>query len=397
MKRSTPSRWHCAAQLIVAAVALFAVLLQVAQAAPVASAKPASPAGPAGTAAATAGPPALAVLTTRPQPARLPLRVAANGNIAAWQENSIGSTSEGLRLAEVLVQVGDRVRRGQVLARFDTALLDAELASRRAAWAEAEASAAEALANAGRAQALQASGAMSAQQIGQFQLAAHTAQARRDAAQAQLQAQQLRLAQSLVRAPDDGVISASLATVGAVPSAGQALFRLIRRQRLEWRAEVPAAQLAQLAPGQAVSVVPVGGPVLRGTVRSVAPVVDPSTRNGLVYVDLPVGSAARAGMFARGDIDIGAGPAALTLPATAVLQREGGDCVFTLGAGARVVQTRVTIGRRAGDRVEVLAGIDASSRVVAAGASFLADGDRVRVVDGPPPHAPAASPSPPVQ
>jgi RND family efflux transporter MFP subunit len=326
--------------------------------------------------------PALAVTVIQPQLTTLPLRVPANGNIAAWQEASVGTEADGLRLTEVRVNVGDRVRRGQVLARFEAAPVATELASRRAALAESEAALSEAAANAQRARDLQASGALSAQQINQYLTAERMAEARHEAARAVARTQELRLAQTEVRAPDDGVISTRSATVGAVLPAGQELFRLIRRSRLEWRAEVAAPQLARLSPGQGATVTPVGGEAILGTVRMVAPAVDTQTRNGVVYVDLPAGGTARAGMFARGEIEVGRGSQALTLPQAAVLQREGFDYVLRVGPDSRVLQTKVKLGRRAGDRVEVLAGVDAATRVVARGGAFLGDGDLVNVIEG---------------
>ena len=203
--------------------------------------------------------PALSVTTTQPQSASLPLKIAANGNIAAWQEAIIGTEANGLRLAEVRVNVGDVVRRGQVLATFAPDMMQADVAQIRAVVAEAEAALAEAAVNAKRARELQTSGALSDQQINQFMTAERTAQARLDAQRAQANVQALRLRQTQVLAPDDGVISARSATVGAVLPAGQELFRLIRQGRLEWRAEVAAAELARLKPGMAASVTPAGG------------------------------------------------------------------------------------------------------------------------------------------
>ena len=327
--------------------------------------------------------PALTVAVTQPQAATWPARIAANGNIAPWQEASIGAEASGLRLAEVRVDVGDVVRRGQVLATFAADTVAAELTHSRAGQAEAQAVLAEAAANAQRARDLQPSGALSAQQIEKYLTAERMAQARLEAAAAAAQTQALRLAQTRVMAPDDGVISARSATVGAVLAGGQELFRLIRQGRLEWRAEVAAPALARLQPGQAVTVTPAGGAPIAGRVRILAPTVDRNTRNGLAYVDLPPGSAARAGMFGRGEIDIGAGSPALTLPQSAVQQRDGFHYVLRIGADSRVVQTKVTIGRRAGDRVEIVAGLDAAAPVVAAGGAFLADGDLVRVVEAP--------------
>lgn len=338
--------------------------------------------------------PALTVSTTAPQRSSLPVSVAANGDIAPWQEASVGAEVNGLRLAEVRVNVGDRVRKGQVLAVFAPEAVRADLAQTRAAVAEAEATLAEAQANAERVKGLQASGAMSAQQVNQVLTAERTAAARLEAQRAALQSQQLRLSQTQVLAPDAGLISARMATVGAVVPAGTELFRLIRQGRLEWRAEVSSDDLARVQPGQTVRLVAAGGAEVAGRVRMVAPTVNAGTRNGMVYVDLPAPGAARAGMFARGEFVLGQS-IALTLPQEAVLLRDGFSYVFTVGADQRVTRVKVQAGRRVGDRVEILGGLDPAARVVAAGAGFLGDGDTVRVVAAPAaPAAPAVARQP---
>ena len=323
---------------------------------------------------------ALTVTTAQPQRATLATAVHANGNVAAWQEAIVGAEVNGARLAEVRVNVGDVVKRGQLLATFAPDLIQADLAQSKAAVAEAEATLADAAANAQRARDLQASGALSAQQINQLLTAERTAQARLDALRAGVQVQQLRLQQTQVLAPDNGVISARGATVGAVVPAGQELFRLIRGSRLEWRGEVAASDLALLKPGQAVKVSAGGAPPVAGKVRMVAPTVDAATRNGIVYVDLPQPALLKAGMFARGEFETGQSNA-LTLPQTAVLLRDGFSYVFRVGADNRVTQTKVSVGRRSGDRIEVTSGLEPGARVVASGAGFLSDGDTVRVVD----------------
>ena len=336
--------------------------------------------------AAKAARAALTVTAVSPQALAIPLTVTANGNIAAWQEAGIGAEANGLRLAEVKVNVGDVVKRGQVLASFTPDTIAAELAQTRAAVAEAEATLAEASANAQRARELQATGALSAQQINQYLTAERTAQARLEAQRAAAKTQQLRLAQTQVLAPDNGVISARSATVGAVLPAGQELFRLIRGGRLEWRAEVSAADLAQLKPGVAAAVTPAGGTPIVGKLRMVAPTVDPATRNGIVYVDLPQPGSARAGMFARGEFEIGQ-TQGLSLPQSAVLLREGFSYVLQVGPDSKVQQVKVSTGRRWADRVEITGGVERNARVVASGGGFLGDGDLVRVVDA----APAAA------
>ena len=334
---------------------------------------------------------ALTVAVAQPQLTPLAVKISANGNIAAWQEASVGTEANGLRLASVTANVGDVVKRGDVLAQFAPDTIEADLAQSRAAVAEAEATLAEASANAQRARELQTTGALSTQQIAQYTTAEQTAKARLEAQRALDKVQRLRLKQTEVRAPDSGVISARSATVGAVLPAGQELFRLIRKGRLEWRAEVSAPDLALLKPGVPVTVVPAGGTPVAGTVRMLAPTVDPQTRNALVYVDLPAPGAARAGMYARGDFTLGSGQG-LTLPQTAVLLRDGFSYVLRVGPDSKVTQTKVTVGRRSGDRIEIRAGLDATARVVASGGGFLVDGDTVRVVDAPAsPAAPAAS------
>ena len=346
---------------------------------------------------ASAPKPALTVTVTKPQVASLPLRISANGNIAPWQEASIGTEANGLRLADVRVNVGDVVKRGQVLATFAPDSVQADVAQIRASVAEAEATLAEAAANAQRARELDSTGALSAQQINQYVTAERTAQARLQAQRAAAQVQQLRLRQTQVLAPDNGVISARSATVGAVLPAGQELFRLIRQGRLEWRAEVAAADLARLKPGLPVSLsvnTAAAGTTatapIAGRVRMVAPTVDAQTRNGIVYVDLVAPGEARAGMFARGDFEIGTGQG-LTLPQSAVQLRDGFSYVLRVGADSKVSEAKVAVGRRIGDRIEITGGLDAASRVVASGGGFLGDGDTVRVVEATTASAPSAT------
>ena len=326
--------------------------------------------------------PALTVTGTQAQTQALPIKLTANGNIAAWQEASVGAEIGGLRLAEVLVNVGDTVQRGQVLARFATDAVQADLAQARALVAEASASAQEATANADRVRALLNTGVFSGQQSSQYLTAEQTAKARVESAKAVMAAQLLRLKNTEVRASDSGIISARLATVGAVVGAGSELFKLIRQGRLEWRAEVGANDLYRLPVGAAVSVAAASGSLVTGRVRTVAPTVDPQTRSGLVYVDLPSGpsrqAGLKAGMFASGEFELGSSPA-LTVPQQAVVVRDGFSYVFRLNADQRVSQLKVQTGRRVGERVELLDGVGAESSLVASGAGFLNDGDLVKV------------------
>ena len=154
---------------------------------------------------------------------------------------------------------------------------------------------------------------------------------------------------------------------------------MIRQGRLEWRAEVPSADLAAVKTGQTVLVTPPNLAPIKGRVRMVGPTVDPQTRNGLVYVDLAPGGGAKAGMFARGEFEIGSG-SGLTLPQTAVVLRDGFSYVHKVGPESRIQEIKVKVGRRSADRIEIVEGLTADTQVVASGGAFLADGDTVRVV-----------------
>ena len=326
---------------------------------------------------------ALTVSVTQAELEEWPLLLSANGNVVAWQEAIIGAEAGGLRLNEVLVNVGDQVRKGQLLARLQSDTLRADLAQTHASLAEAEALLDEAGANAERARKLQPSGAMSTQQITQLLTAEQTARARVAVLQAKIKADEVRLSQTEVKAPDDGSISARLATVGAVVQGGEQLFRLIRGNRLEWRAEVPSSVLKRLKPGMTATIFTASGTEVQGTLRMIAPTVDAQTRNGLVYVDITQTHDAKAGMFARGEISLGSS-SVLTLPQSAVQMRDGFHYVYRVGADNKLTQTKVSVGRRSGERVEISGGIDALQRVASSGVGFLSDGDTVRIVDTPP-------------
>jgi HlyD family secretion protein len=366
-----PLMWTALAASMLAAVAMTTIKAQ--------AKTDGSPSEPVASAlAATKA--ALTVTVTSPQRTPIALRVHANGNVAAWQEAVVGTEANGLRLAQVLVNVGDVVKRGQVLATFASSTVQADLSQVQASVAEAKATLAEATANAQRARELKTTGALSDQQISQLLTFEQTAKARLNAQQAAAKVQQLRLAQTKVLAPEFGVISARNATVGAVLPAGQELFRLIVKNRLEWRGEVAASDLALVKPGMPVKVNTSSGQAVNGKVRMVAPTVDAQTRNALVYVDLLDGANARAGMFARGEFEVGS-MEGMTLLQSAVQLRDGLSYVLVVGDNGKVTETKVQVGRRVGERIEVTQGLEPKARVVASGGSFLADGDTVRVVE----------------
>jgi RND family efflux transporter MFP subunit len=349
---------------------------------------------------------ALTVTSALPQAASLPIRLTANGNVVAWQEASIGSELNGLRLEQVRVNVGDKVRAGQVLAVLSSAAIKADVAQARATLMEAQANAVEAQANVARARTLESTGALSAQQISQYMTTAQAAEARIASATAALTSQQLRLSYTQLVAPDDGVISARTASVGTVVSSGAELFKMIRQGRLEWRAEVIASELGRIQIGTTALVTASNGSTLTGRVRMIAPTVDAQTRIALVYVDLPDPapkrqnkpnkqnkqdqqqderhSSFKAGMFASGQFALGNSDA-MTVAQQSVVVRDGFSYVFRLNPDQRVNQVKITPGRRVGERIEVVSGITPQTNIVVAGAGFLNEGDLVNNVESAPP------------
>jgi RND family efflux transporter MFP subunit len=313
--------------------------------------------------------PALTVTTTTARRAVWPVTLSASGSIAPWQEASVGAQVGGYQLIEVRVNVGDHVRRGEVLARLDSALLRAE-------EAQLLANDEQAIANRQRALALQSEGAISDQEVLQFVTAAKVSAAL-------LASKRLQLRYTDVIAPDDGVISARTATLGAVSAAGEELFRLIRGGRLEWRGELTAAQLSSVAKGQVVDLALPDGSSASAKVRDTAPALDGRSRLGLVYADLVSGNHARAGMYANGQVVVSQ-TSALVVSAETVVIRDGRTYVVKLvdeTATPAVALQSVTLGRRRNDEVEIVSGLTGSETLVAAGAGFLSDGDIVRIGD----------------
>ncbi len=332
-------------------------------------------------AAQTPAAPALTVTRAIPQWRQWPMLIEASGTITAWQEAVIGAQQTGLRLIEVSANVGDQVRRGQLLARFDADMLRADLAQLHANLAQARANAAQAETNRQRVLKLKNAATLSQQELLRYQTEAETSRTQVDAIKAQLAAKQLQLSYAEVRAPDDGVISARQATLGAVAGSGQELFRLIRQNRLEWRGELTAAQMAQCQAGQKIQLSLPDGGSADATVRQLAPALDEQSRLGIVYADILPGSRARVGMYANGRIVLTQSPA-LTVPAASLVIRDGRSYVLKLqndADTAPVSLTAVSAGRRQGTEIEIVQGLREADRVVVEGAGFLNDGDLVHI------------------
>lgn len=334
----------------------------------------------------------LVVTTVAPERRAIVRDLVASGSVAAWEEMSLGVELTGIRIAQVLVEVGDEVQAGQPLVILDRRTLEVQARQAEASLNQAKASLELARANARRGATLVEEGLISSSDVDQLRADLLNAEAQLTTAEANRDEARLRLSFATLVAPDAGVISARLVQPGQVVTTGNELLRLIRRGRLEWRAELSERDLTRVVEGATVVLTAPAGDEVTGVVRAVSPAVDPETRNGLVYADLPDPGPLRAGMFAQGRIVLGKAEAPV-LPRESVVFRDGFPYVFvvaplpaddgrpaTAAEGELLVveRRRIDTGSQQDDFTEITAGLAADERVVRQGAGFLSDGDIVR-------------------
>jgi HlyD family secretion protein len=267
--------------------------------------------------------PALTVRLTTLHEDKWARSLGANGSITPWQEAIISAQVQGLRIADVKVSIGDYVQQGDVLVTLDNmSRINGEPGS------------------------------------------AHSSEGR-------------------IVAPDSGIISAANANVGSMLQPGVELFRLIRKGRLEWHADLTADELMLIRKGMAAEISVGEGRTIKGTVRAISPSVNPQTRYGYALVTLPESRGIVAGAFARGTFDVSGGnKTLLSLPQSAVMQRGSKTFVLIVGPDNRVHERAVTVGQRQGDRVQIKQGLKIGEPVVEVGGAFLTEGDVVQVVKG---------------
>jgi HlyD family secretion protein len=351
--------------------------------------------------------PAVTVAAVAPAPFRQTVQVT--GTLVPREEILIAPEIEGYRLVEVLVDQGARVQKGEVLARLETATLEAQLAQNDATIARsvaaiaqaesqittAEARVEEARNSLNRAEPLRKSGYLSESTFDQREALARTADAalvsardglrvataEKSLAEAQRRELLWKMSRTEIKAPAAGIVSQRNARIGGLgSSAGEPLFRIIAAGEVELDAEVPEVQLAQLSPGQPATVMISGLADSTGRVRIVSPEIDRTTRLGRVRILLDPLERPRVGSFARGTVTT-AERTGLSVPTSAVLFQGGGSRVQVV-IDDRIVTKAVKTGLSEGDRVEIVEGLAAGDRVVAKAGTFLRDGDRVRPIAG---------------
>ncbi len=356
-------------------------------------------------------PPSMSVTVAPVETTRVARTLNTTGTVAARDLIAVLPQTTGLQIEQILVDEGDVVKAGQVMAVLDNSVLQAQLSQakaevessqavvrqRQAALAQGRASLAEAERIFKRNQQLANAGAISREDLDTRATAVATAteavrvaEANISSAQAdvrssiaRVQQLQTQLEQTVVRAPAGGIVAEKNVEIGNVTNGTQQLFSIIRGGLVELQAQVPAIQLPQVRIGVPALITSDTDPRVRlqGKVREIAPLVDPQSRQATVTIDIPSTSLLRPGMFARAAITTTTVPG-LTIPAKAVVpQPDGSSIVFVLSNQDKVQAQPVEVGEvLIGGRVEILNGLKLGDRVAVAGAGYLKDGDRVQVV-----------------
>ncbi len=351
-------------------------------------------------------PPAIRVVTAEKR--ELIETLSVNGTVVAREEAATGSDLNGLTVTALNADIGDTVKKGDVLAVLDRSMLDTQMAQMVASRAQAEANIAQMRAQIvdsevgvrqanealERARTLQGKGVATQAQLDDAVNALDSAKAKLDSAQkglavsqsqlgvidAQTQNVEVQIAKTDLRAPADGLILARNATLGGVVSAsGGPLFRIAIDGELELAATVAETALPRLQTGMPAVIRLAGDDrPIEGSIRRISPEVDQASRLGAIRIAFPQGSAARVGNFARGEIEI-VKHEGVAVPASAVVYR-GPEAFLQAVEEGRVRTVPVTLGARSGQLVEIASGLAVGQDVVSRAGTFVADGDVVMPV-----------------
>jgi RND family efflux transporter MFP subunit len=371
-------------QLVAALLAVLALGFMMAQRA----SRPASPVDPAQQT------PLVSVIV--PGKTATTSAVTFTGAISARYDMPIGVEDSG-RIAAVLVEAGDRVRAGQLLARLDTSVVASQVASLSAQLEQARAEAVLAAQELKRAeQIVESVAALSQSEVDRRRAEVQTRNARVRAAEAQLAESRARQGRTEVRAPSDGIVLTRTAEVGQTATPGGApLFRLGRGGEVEMRGQVSEQDLPKLRLGQSarVRITGVTEP-FEGQVRLLAAVIDPQTRLGEIRVALTPHPDLRPGAFARGEV-VTEREQRPVLPQTAVMSDGTQNYVLIAGEGDKVARRNVRIASTGPRGVVIAAGLTGTERVITTAGPFLREGEVVRVSEAGAATTPAAAPAKP--
>jgi HlyD family secretion protein len=305
--------------------------------------------------------------------------VSASGPLAARRDQPVGIAGSGGKVVRVLVDAGNWVRTGQVLAIIDRSVQAQQAAQLAAQVDAARANAALAQSNYERALALQGRGFVSKAEIDSKRATRDAANAQVKVAQAQLGATRAEIGRLNVVAPTDGLVLSRNVEVGQIVGPGSgALFRLAAGGQMEMRAQLSQQDLAAVHVGMAAQVTPVGSDSsIQGSVWQVAPMIDPQSRLGDVRIAIPYTPAIRPGGFAEARITAGSTTAPL-LPQSAVLSDQKGNYVYVVNGKNEIERRSIKIGNVDDSGVTIAEGISGEEAVVLSAGPFLNPGQKVK-------------------
>lgn len=304
--------------------------------------------------------------------------VSATGTLAARREMPVGIAGEGGMISQVLVEPGQWVGAGQVLATIERSVQTQESAQLGASINVAQADAKLAQSELDRAAGLVSRGFISKADIDRKTATRDAANARVRVAQAQLGAARARVGRLDIRAPAAGLVLTRAVEPGQVVSAGSGvLFRMARGGEMELRAQLAEADLARMSVGVRAEVTPVGTTdSFSGQVWQVSPIIDPQSRQGVARIALAYDRALRPGGFASAKIVSGQVVAPL-LPESAVLSDDKGSYVFIVDGNNKVVRRAVTAGSVTATGIPIISGLSGREAVVLSAGGFLNPGETV--------------------
>ncbi len=348
--------------------------------------------------------PAPMVVVQKVERRDVPLEVRAPVDLRPLAQADVGSKVLGY-IDAILVDRGDRVKKGQLVALVRPSDLPDQLAAARASLAQVEASAILARTNFERAQKLAPSGVVSQQELQQASAALASAEAAQATSKAQIGALAVRLGETRIESPIDGVVSQRRLDPGALvgPPGGGAIITVVRIDRLRVFVTVNEREASGIHIGQSshVELDAIPGKSYTGQVVRIAPSFDPITRTLDAEVQLDNASGElRPGMYGRGAVRLAMHPQVPVVSVNAVQITENQKYVFVL-MGNKVARRPVEIGTDLDDSqfFEVTQGLAGGEEVVIAGADGLSDGSTVRATRDVDPYsgaraaAPSAAPS----
>jgi HlyD family secretion protein len=309
---------------------------------------------------------ALSVTVAKPRQGSIAETISATGVTVPREEIQVMTELPGMRVRDVLADVGDSVKKGQKLAVLDGESLANQLLQLRSDYERAR----DAFS---RVDGIKDTGAVSKQLVMEKRTDMQVARAKLDDAE-------LNLKRSTILAPEAGLIFERNAVIGGLVNSSEPLFRIARHHEIEMEAMAPESVLSALKIGQPVSVMLTGeNTPTRGAIRLITPRVDNATRMAAIRIRLQSTNPLSVGLFATARI-MQSEREGMLLPKTALQQDSTGDFVWVLSAenkGERL-PIKVTL---FGDEQVMVDAIPPGARVVARAGAFIKEGDRVHVVE----------------